>query len=282
MAGLVATPGKAEPAVTPGDGSSGGPSGGDGSSGGPSGGDLGRGAPGQGGGSGSSTSPSYPVTGGSTCEAEQQAALGDAEQQAALGDAEQQAAPGDVEQQAAPGDPDGHRQFESSLFLCRPRTGAPRGRRSIGRASPRGGRARSARVPSALCTPATPVVWPGASGFACKLPRVALSSNITMGDCMLVAVVTDRLTDGDVFHDLVAVARRGMAVYILLEQRGEESFQEMREREGERGGGGEENMRVRVVGGVSFCSHDGKMVSGEMKEKFILIDHETVITGSYR
>ncbi|XP_058874392.1 protein FAM83E-like [Acipenser ruthenus] len=97
----------------------------------------------------------------------------------------------------------------------------------------------------------------------------------------LVAVVTDRLTDGDVFRDLVAVARRGVAVYILLEQRGEESFREMREREGERGGGGEENMRVRVVGGVSFCSHDGKMVSGEMKEKFILIDHETVITGSY-
>ncbi|XP_041095399.1 uncharacterized protein LOC121307283 isoform X2 [Polyodon spathula] len=95
----------------------------------------------------------------------------------------------------------------------------------------------------------------------------------------LVAVVTDRLTDGDIFRDLVAMARRGVAVYILLEQRGEESFQEMREREGEKGE--EENMRVRVVSGVSFCSHDGKMVSGEMKEKFILIDHETVITGSY-
>ncbi|MGH0128773.1 UNVERIFIED_CONTAM: hypothetical protein FKN15_041115 [Acipenser sinensis] len=112
----VATPGEAEPPATPGeagspttpgdgsssgpsggdgsscgpsggDGSSSGPSGGDGSSSGPSGGELGRGAPGHVGGSGSSTSPSYPVTGGSP------------------GDAEQQAAPGDAEQQAAPGDP---------------------------------------------------------------------------------------------------------------------------------------------------------------------------------
>ncbi|MGH0119263.1 UNVERIFIED_CONTAM: hypothetical protein FKN15_029632 [Acipenser sinensis] len=98
MTGLVATPveagpsatpgeavqaatlGEAEPATTPGDSSSGGPSGGDGSSGGPlggdgnsggtSGGELGRGAPGHGGSSGSSTSPSYPVT----VNAEQQAA----------------------------------------------------------------------------------------------------------------------------------------------------------------------------------------------------------------
>ncbi|MGH0145408.1 UNVERIFIED_CONTAM: hypothetical protein FKN15_048872 [Acipenser sinensis] len=127
----------------------------------------------------------------------------------------------------------------------------------------RGGDAGVARFPGSLA-----VLLPGTAMW--------------IAQSRLVAVVTDRLTDGDVFHDLVAVARRGVAVYILLEQRGEESFREMREREGERGGGGEENMRVRVVGGVSFCSHDGKMVSGEMKEKFILIDHETVITGSYR
>ncbi|MGH0140305.1 UNVERIFIED_CONTAM: hypothetical protein FKN15_030255 [Acipenser sinensis] len=60
-----------------------------------------RGTPGHGGGSGSSTSLLYPVTGGSPGNAEQQAAPDDAEQQAAPGDAEQQAAPGDAEQQAA-------------------------------------------------------------------------------------------------------------------------------------------------------------------------------------
>ncbi|MGH0145977.1 UNVERIFIED_CONTAM: hypothetical protein FKN15_049787 [Acipenser sinensis] len=75
-----------------GDGSSSGPFGGDGSSSGPSGGELGRGAPGHGGGSGSSTSPSYPATGGSPGDAKPQAALGDVEPQVALGDAEPQAA----------------------------------------------------------------------------------------------------------------------------------------------------------------------------------------------
>ncbi|MGH0133930.1 UNVERIFIED_CONTAM: hypothetical protein FKN15_077966 [Acipenser sinensis] len=71
-AGSLATPVEAGSPKTPGDGSSSGPSGGDGSSSGPSGGDgsssgpsggeLGRGAPGHRGGSGSSTSPSYPAS----------------------------------------------------------------------------------------------------------------------------------------------------------------------------------------------------------------------------
>ncbi|MGH0122134.1 UNVERIFIED_CONTAM: hypothetical protein FKN15_060558 [Acipenser sinensis] len=90
MAGLVATPGKTGPSggggsscrPSGGGGSSSGPSGGNSSSSGPSGGKLGRGAPGHGGGSGSSTSPSFPVTGGSPGDAEQQAAPSDAEQMA--------------------------------------------------------------------------------------------------------------------------------------------------------------------------------------------------------
>ncbi|MGH0136371.1 UNVERIFIED_CONTAM: hypothetical protein FKN15_060970 [Acipenser sinensis] len=84
--------GSARQASLGGDSSSSGPSGGDGSSSsGPSGGELGRRAPGHEGGSGSSTSPLYPVTGGSPGDVEQQAAPGDAEQQAAPGDAEQEA-----------------------------------------------------------------------------------------------------------------------------------------------------------------------------------------------
>ncbi|MGH0128143.1 UNVERIFIED_CONTAM: hypothetical protein FKN15_061451 [Acipenser sinensis] len=67
------TPGEAGPSMTPGDGSSSGPSGGE----------LGRGAPGHGG----STSPSYPVP----CVEQQPAPVG-AEQQVAPGGAEQQAA----------------------------------------------------------------------------------------------------------------------------------------------------------------------------------------------
>lgn len=43
-----------------------------------------------------------------------------------------------------------------------------------------------------------------------------------------------------------------------------------------------QNMRVRVLGGKTFCSRTGRMVVGEMKDKFILVDIETVIHGSYR
>ncbi|MGH0174714.1 UNVERIFIED_CONTAM: hypothetical protein FKN15_069140 [Acipenser sinensis] len=51
---------------------------------------------------------------------------------------------------------------------------------------PGGGRARSARVSSAYSSPATPVVWPGACGLACKLPGAALSSDaVALGTCML-------------------------------------------------------------------------------------------------
>ncbi|MGH0144540.1 UNVERIFIED_CONTAM: hypothetical protein FKN15_003581 [Acipenser sinensis] len=42
---------------------------------------------------------------------------------------------------------------------------------------PEGGRVWSIRVPSAHCTPATPIVWPGACRLASKLPRAALSSD---------------------------------------------------------------------------------------------------------
>uniref|UniRef100_A0A3P8RY44 Family with sequence similarity 83 member E n=1 Tax=Amphiprion percula TaxID=161767 RepID=A0A3P8RY44_AMPPE len=41
------------------------------------------------------------------------------------------------------------------------------------------------------------------------------------------------------------------------------------------------NMRVRLLGGTSFCSRTGRMVFGEMKNKFLLVDLETVIHGSY-
>lgn len=43
-----------------------------------------------------------------------------------------------------------------------------------------------------------------------------------------------------------------------------------------------QNMRVRVLGGKTFCSRTGRMVLGEMKNKFLLVDLETVILGSYR
>lgn len=90
----------------------------------------------------------------------------------------------------------------------------------------------------------------------------------------VIAIVTDRLTDGAIISDLHNAASRGVPVYIILNQRSiQESFTLNRLRH--------PNMQVRVLGGKTFCSRMGRMVVGEMKDKFLLVDLETVIHGSY-
>ncbi|XP_008287821.1 uncharacterized protein fam83e [Stegastes partitus] len=92
--------------------------------------------------------------------------------------------------------------------------------------------------------------------------------------CQVIAIVTDRLTDGAIIWDLHNAASRGVPVYIILNQRSiQETVTLNRLRH--------PNMQVRVLGGTSFCSRAGRMVVGEMKNKFLLVDLETVIHGSY-
>ncbi|XP_060899080.1 protein FAM83F isoform X1 [Labrus mixtus] len=89
----------------------------------------------------------------------------------------------------------------------------------------------------------------------------------------VIAIVTDRLTDGAIIGDLHNAASRGVPVYIILNQRSiQENFTLNRLRH--------PNMQVRVLGGKTFCSRAGRMVVGEMKDKFLLVDLETVIHGS--
>ncbi|GAA6235432.1 protein FAM83D-like [Lates japonicus] len=90
----------------------------------------------------------------------------------------------------------------------------------------------------------------------------------------VIAIVTDRLTDGAIIGDLHSAASRGVPVYIILNQRSiQENFTLNRLRH--------PNMQVRVLGGKTFCSRTGRMVVGEMKDKFLLVDLQTVIHGSY-
>ncbi|XP_034022142.1 protein FAM83E [Thalassophryne amazonica] len=90
----------------------------------------------------------------------------------------------------------------------------------------------------------------------------------------VIAIVTDRLTDGAVIGDLHDAASRGVPVYIILNQRSiQENFALTRLRH--------PNMQVRTLGGKTFCSRTGSVVVGEMKDKFLLVDLETVIHGSY-
>ncbi|XP_070758930.1 protein FAM83E isoform X2 [Enoplosus armatus] len=90
----------------------------------------------------------------------------------------------------------------------------------------------------------------------------------------VIAIVTDRLTDVAIIGDLHDAASRGVPVYIILNQRSiQENFTLNRLRH--------PNMLVRVLGGKTFSSRVGRMVVGEMKDKFLLVDLETVIHGSY-
>ncbi|XP_068450855.1 uncharacterized protein fam83e [Clinocottus analis] len=90
----------------------------------------------------------------------------------------------------------------------------------------------------------------------------------------VIAIATDRLTDGAIIGDLHNAASRGVPVYIILNQRSiQENFTLNRLRH--------PNMRVRVLGGKTFCSRTGRTVVGDMKDNFLLVDLETVIHGSY-
>lgn len=89
----------------------------------------------------------------------------------------------------------------------------------------------------------------------------------------VIAMVTDKLTDCAVILDLHSAASRGVPVYIILNQRSTLENTLIRLRH--------PNIRVRVLGGKTFCSRAGRMVVGEMKDKFVLVDLQTVIHGSY-
>ncbi|XP_017576435.1 protein FAM83C [Pygocentrus nattereri] len=97
---------------------------------------------------------------------------------------------------------------------------------------------------------------------------------LLQGATTLIAIVTDRVTDRAVIADLHCAASRGVPVYIILNRRSlQENFNPNRFKH--------PNIRVRTVGGKTFFSRDGKMVVGELKENFILVDLQTVVLGSY-
>nr|XP_029542835.1 protein FAM83D-like [Oncorhynchus nerka] len=97
---------------------------------------------------------------------------------------------------------------------------------------------------------------------------------LLQGASKVVAMVTDRLTDSTVIEDLRTIASRGVPVYIVLNQRSsQENLPPHRLRH--------PYIQVRVLGGKTFCSREGKIVMGELKDNFLLVDLETVVNGSY-
>ncbi|KAM6980514.1 protein FAM83C [Aplochiton taeniatus] len=97
----------------------------------------------------------------------------------------------------------------------------------------------------------------------------------------VIALVMDLFTDVDLLCDLMEAAnKRRVPVYILLDEKSVSYFVEMctnLDIQNSHLG----HMRVRSVCGDTYCTKSGKKFTGQVKEKFLIIDCEEVIAGSY-
>ncbi|KAJ7998768.1 hypothetical protein DPEC_G00208310 [Dallia pectoralis] len=97
----------------------------------------------------------------------------------------------------------------------------------------------------------------------------------------VIALVMDLFTDVDLLCDLMEASnKRKVPVYILLDEKNLHYFVDMCAgldiRNSHLG-----NMRIRSVCGDTYCTKSGKKFSGQVQEKFLVIDCEEVIAGSY-
>ncbi|XP_015336799.1 protein FAM83C isoform X1 [Marmota marmota marmota] len=97
----------------------------------------------------------------------------------------------------------------------------------------------------------------------------------------VIAVVMDIFTDMELLCDLMEVSsRRGVPVYLLLAQEHLRHFLEMCYKM-DLNGGHLPKMRVRSTCGDTYCSKAGRRFTGQALEKFVIIDCEQVVVGSY-
>ncbi|XP_048355364.1 protein FAM83F isoform X2 [Sphaerodactylus townsendi] len=96
----------------------------------------------------------------------------------------------------------------------------------------------------------------------------------------VIAVVMDQFTDRDIFQDIVDAAyKRRIPVYIILDEEGSKFFLEMC-KDMELCDFQIRNIRVRSVTGVGYYMPSGK-IKGNLASRFLMVDGEKVITGSY-
>ncbi|XP_040839503.1 protein FAM83B [Ochotona curzoniae] len=96
----------------------------------------------------------------------------------------------------------------------------------------------------------------------------------------VIALVMDIFTDVDIFKEIVEASTRGVSVYILLDESNFSHFLNMTEKQGcqiQR----LRNIRVRTVKGQDYLSKTGAKFHGKMEQKFLLIDCQKVMYGSY-
>ncbi|NXN98138.1 FA83C protein, partial [Rhinopomastus cyanomelas] len=97
----------------------------------------------------------------------------------------------------------------------------------------------------------------------------------------VIAVVMDLFTDMEILCDLLeASSRRHVPVYLILDEGYLKHFVEMCKKMAL----SQEsfpNMRVRCLGGDTYYSKAGKKFAGQVLEKFVLIDCDQVLAGTY-
>lgn len=97
----------------------------------------------------------------------------------------------------------------------------------------------------------------------------------------VIAVVMDVFTDVDIFRDLLDTSyKRKIPVYIILDAASVPCFLSMCGR-ADMHRGHLKHLRVRSCGGVEFFTRSAQKVRGSLKEKFLLVDGDRAISGSY-
>ncbi|KAM4741452.1 protein FAM83C [Anableps anableps] len=97
----------------------------------------------------------------------------------------------------------------------------------------------------------------------------------------VIAVVMDIFTDVDLMCDLMEASnKRRVPVYILLDEKNLSYFTDMCVALDIQNSH-LNNMRIRSVCGDTYCTRGGKKFTGQVLEKFMIIDCEEVVAGSY-
>uniref|UniRef100_UPI0037E8BFEC protein FAM83C n=1 Tax=Semicossyphus pulcher TaxID=241346 RepID=UPI0037E8BFEC len=97
----------------------------------------------------------------------------------------------------------------------------------------------------------------------------------------VIALVMDVFTDVDLLCDLMEASnKRKVPVYILLDEKNLDYFTDMCSALDIQNSH-LSNMRIRSVCGDTYCTKSGKKFTGQVLEKFMIIDCEEVIAGSY-
>ncbi|XP_059199261.1 protein FAM83G [Centropristis striata] len=97
----------------------------------------------------------------------------------------------------------------------------------------------------------------------------------------VIAVVMDVFTDVDIFRDLLdASYKRKIPVYIIIDTAAVPCFLSMCGR-ADMHRGHLKNLRVRCCGGVEFFTRSAQKVRGALSQKFLLVDGDRAISGSY-